>query len=80
LPGKVSILSPMPQGLTCFICKDTIGVYEPLVVLKNFNVSRTSLAVEPAAADGADAVFHGSCVPTLRITRPADQNVSSSHR
>lgn len=80
MPGKVSILLPMPQGLTCFICNDTIGVYEPLVVVKNFNVSRTSLAMEPAAADGADAVFHESCVPTLRITRPAGQDVSSSRR
>ncbi len=70
----------MTQIPRCAICNDAIGIYEPLVVLSEFRVSRTALAVEPSAADDADGVFHGDCVPTLRVTGPASHRATSSHR
>ena len=70
----------MPLSLKCAVCEDTIGVYEPLVVLSDFDARRTSLAIDPSAADTADAVFHSACVPTLRISRPTLCCASSSHR
>ena len=75
-----SIIVRVTQILKCAICSDAIGVYEPLVVLNDFHVSRTALAVEPSAGDGADGVFHSDCVPTLRVTSLKSHRARSSHR
>lgn len=68
----------VPQPPKCAICDDPIGVYEPVVVLSDLHFTKTSLAVEPSAAQGADAVFHRTCVPTLRVSRFSAGRVTSS--
>ncbi len=70
----------VPRVPKCAICDEAIGVYEPVVVLNDLHFTKTSLAVEPLAADGADAVFHRTCVPTLRVSRFTDRRATPSHR
>jgi hypothetical protein len=60
----------MTTLVLCSVCDDAIGIYEPLVVLNGGDMRRTSLAVEPLAADGVDAAVHRDCVTALRVSGP----------
>jgi hypothetical protein len=45
----------------CALCRDVIGVYEPLVHVLGNLVSRTSLAAEPGVAIAGGERYHAGC-------------------
>ena len=45
----------------CALCRDVIGVYEPLVHVLGGLVSRTSLAAEPGVAIAGGERYHAGC-------------------
>jgi hypothetical protein len=45
----------------CALCRDVIGVYEPLVHVLGDLVSRTSLAAEPGVAIAGGERYHADC-------------------
>jgi hypothetical protein len=49
--------------LTCPICADVIGVYEPAVVARDDQRRRTSIAREPHLRSGEETVMHLGCAP-----------------
>jgi hypothetical protein len=61
-------MRPEPAPVRCALCRDVIGVYEPLVIRRRSEVTLTSLAAEPDLRD-ADAHYHHDC--HLSLDRPA---------
>jgi hypothetical protein len=55
-PGQVS-----PQ-ITCSYCGETIGVYEPVVVITSGRVAHSSRAVSEVSPESV--AFHEDCYPT----------------
>jgi hypothetical protein len=51
----------MEELLRCSACGDALGVYEPLVAINRGAGRITSLAREPDAPSGAEALVHRSC-------------------
>jgi hypothetical protein len=49
------------QRLRCAVCRDVIGVYEPLVHVLEDLAWHTSLAAEPAVAMAAGEHYHADC-------------------
>jgi hypothetical protein len=47
--------------LKCDHCADVIGVYEPMVVVRNGEVRETSRAAEPAIDAGTGERYHRAC-------------------
>lgn len=45
----------------CIDCQETIGVYEPLVVLADDEARETSRAAEPRALEPGVRCYHRSC-------------------
>ena len=52
--------------LSCPICADVIGVYEPAVVARGDQRRRTSIAREPRLGSGQETVMHLGCAPDNR--------------
>ncbi len=52
------------EGLRCRHCSDSIGVYEPLVVLRDGIPVRTSRAAAAADLLDPDSCFHAECFAT----------------
>ncbi len=49
------------ERVECVVCRQVLGIYEPVVVRVSGGYRRTSLAKEPAlAADGVE-LFHPDC-------------------
>lgn len=51
----------MDQTMRCAHCGDVIGVYEPLVVVRENEVRMTSAAAEPHIAEYPGERFHRAC-------------------
>jgi hypothetical protein len=51
----------MQELLRCSACGDALGTYEPLVAINRGAGRITSLAREPDASSGAEALVHRSC-------------------
>jgi hypothetical protein len=64
----------MREALTCPVCGDVIGVYEPVVALGSREARRTSLAGEPDAPARSDMILHAACASAEPQSEP------SSHR
>jgi hypothetical protein len=45
----------------CGVCRDVIGVYEPLVRVLDGSVYETSRAAEPHLEDAGEPWYHRSC-------------------
>ena len=53
-----SVCDPAPR---CAVCNDTIGVYEPALVVDDGLPRRTSLAREPLLRNGQAILMHADC-------------------
>lgn len=51
----------MDELSRCAHCGEVIGVYEPLVVIEDSRVRRTSYAAEPHLADRHGPRYHHAC-------------------
>jgi hypothetical protein len=58
------------RRLRCAVCRDVIGVYEPLVHVLEDLAWRTSLAAEPGVASAGGEHYHADCYAR---TRPEPQ-------
>jgi len=58
-----SALRQLADVLSCPICADVIGVYEPAVVACDDQRRRTSIAREPRLGSGRGTVMHLGCAP-----------------
>lgn len=63
--------------MRCHHCGDTIGVYEPLIVLGDGFARETSRAAEPGAASAEGARYHRACWER-RHEQSADAESSSA--
>ena len=61
-----SALRQLARVLSCPICADVIGVYEPAVVARGDQRRRTSIAREPRLGSGQETVMHLACAPNNR--------------
>lgn len=52
----------------CARCGDVIGVYEPLVHVREALVRRTSRAAEPQIVSASGAVYHEDCYKRERVS------------
>lgn len=48
---------------TCERCGDVIGVYEPMIVVVNGEVSESSRALDPSLIDASAERYHRYCYP-----------------
>jgi len=58
-----SALRQLAGVLSCPICADVIGVYEPAVAGRDDQRRRTSIAREPQLGSGQETVMHLACAP-----------------
>jgi hypothetical protein len=49
------------RQLRCHICRDVIGIYEPMITLLDGRPYETSQAVEPDGAARASECYHQAC-------------------
>ncbi len=49
------------RPVTCAVCRECIGVYEPLVLVANEVPRQTSLAREPQLSDSDSVLLHAGC-------------------
>jgi len=61
-----SALRQLARVLSCPICADVIGVYEPAIVARGDHRRRTSIAREPLLGSGQETVMHLGCAPNNR--------------
>jgi len=61
-----SALRQLADVLSCAICADVIGVYEPAIVARGDQRRRTSIAREPRLGSGQETVMHLGCAPSNR--------------
>jgi hypothetical protein len=62
-----------PEELRCHRCSDVIGVYEPMVVLRNGIPVRTSRAAAAIERAPGELCFHVDCFTSLH----ADENLAA---
>jgi hypothetical protein len=70
-PGP-SILQIVEGTLTCRVCGDVVGVYEPVLLLGDSSSRMTSLAREPDVLSQAGLVVHRGCVSRSRLGDSVD--------
>jgi hypothetical protein len=51
----------MDETLRCERCGDVIGVYEPLIALRDGIAHETSRAADPKASSSGAGCFHRAC-------------------
>ena len=61
------ILRRMSGRCSCLVCRDVIGVYEPVLVIGGGTVRTSSLLREPRLGSGVDVVIHRACGPELGL-------------
>jgi hypothetical protein len=69
LPEPERPESPLSTGQRprCVLCRDVIGVYEPLVHLLDDLAWRTSLAAEPGVATAGGELYHADCYARIGL-------------
>ena len=65
-------LRPAAPPLRCQDCGDVIGVYEPLVRLRENGPHTTSIAAEPELLITSEGCYHGGCYELDSAGRAAD--------
>ena len=53
----------MSDSISCPVCNEAIGVYEPVIVIGEGLARTTSLAREPLLRRSGDTVVHRACAP-----------------
>jgi hypothetical protein len=59
-------------GMTCEHCADTIGVYEPLVIVVRGEARETSRAAEPTIGLAPGERYHRECYVERFRARPSE--------
>jgi hypothetical protein len=72
--------TPDPQGLgspgatapppRCSACRDVIGVYEPVMHVRDGMVTATSRASEPGILAAGGSIYHADCYARMEVTQP----------
>ncbi len=50
--------APAPR---CELCGEVIGVYEPLIAIRDGQARETARSAEPEVADSASSCYHRTC-------------------
>lgn len=58
----------MDRALSCPVCADVIGVYEPVIAFSGAATRRTSLAREPNLASSDEMLVHYACARELEAS------------
>jgi hypothetical protein len=55
------ILQISMERVECIVCREVLGIYEPIVIRTSFGSRRSSLAREPLLGQAGEDLFHLDC-------------------
>ncbi len=59
------------ERVECIVCRQVLGIYEPIVIRTSFGSRRSSLAREPSLAQTGEELLHLDCAHESGISAGA---------